>query len=93
MAQAAMMTMAEYEAERVYIAEHMPIQIWFNTSTPSDEWLRREIRGQSPERPALQSVIVQGTREADRVVNAMANLKHRRHLPYGGSTTLRVKPR
>lgn len=80
----------EWTVEREYIQFHMPIKISFSVGSPSDEWLRREVRGQAQERPPLQSVIVQGTREADRLMNGMAQLKHQRLKPYGGSTSQRL---
>ncbi len=46
-------------------------------------------KASSRDRPRLQTVIVQGTLEEARVIAALANLKHRRHLPYGGATASR----
>lgn len=81
---------SEYPDKARWIADEMPILITFNVSTPSDGWLRGQIRGQLVEaEPPLQRVIVQGSREADRVCAALALRKYHRHLPYGGSSQVR----
>lgn len=75
-----------------WVADEMPILITFNVSTPSDGWLRSQIRGMLVEaEPQLQQVIVQGSREADRVCAALALRKYHRHLPYGGSSQVRLR--
>lgn len=73
------------QEEQHWIRYHMPVLVEFAT-TPTDQWLRDAIRGsEGVEVPPLQRVIVQGTREAERIVTALANLKYKRHLPYGGA--------
>ncbi len=83
------------EAERHYINHEMPMIITFHVGGPSDEWLRRQIRGrQDIEIPPsrFQQVIVQGAAEADRVVHALTRLKRQLGLPYGGSAREQWKP-
>lgn len=67
-----------------WIRTKMPVRITFNIDA-DDQWLRAGIRGDAFVAPTPQVVIVQGTQEAERVINRMANLKFQRRRPYGGA--------
>lgn len=85
-----MTSLTEYAVQTEWIETTMPILISFAVAPgASDDWLRHQIRGESAPLPRLQQVIVQGTNEADRLTTALANLKHRRGLAYGGSSQQR----
>lgn len=71
--------------ERHWIQNTMPILIEFTTAE-DDTWLRAIINGSANRVPQLQRVVVQGTDEATRVVQALANIKIKRHKMYGGAT-------
>lgn len=71
--------------DQAWIRHQMPVIIQLAVKS-DDRWIRQAISGsEGVELPPLQLVIVQGTEEAERVVNAMANLKEKRHLQYGGA--------
>lgn len=83
-------TFPDWPTELAWIQTQMPIRITFGVAVATDdEWVRAYIRGEDVPLPALQHVIVQGTRERDRIVDALANLKMRRGLPYGGAMSHR----
>jgi len=63
----------------------MPIFVRLMVDHQSDLWLREMIRGEPHQMPTVQSVIVENSREADRIVARMAALKLSRGLPYGGA--------
>lgn len=67
-------------------ADQIPYLIEFMTNDGDDQWLRDQIRGLNTPPPQTHKVIVQGGREADRVITALANLKYARHKPYDGAT-------
>lgn len=84
------MTFPDWPTELAWIQTQMPVRILFNVATGQDDWVRQAIRGGEPiQRPRVQAVIVQGTREADRVTAALAKAKQRRGLPYGGAISQR----
>lgn len=64
----------------------MPTLVWLNVGDGSDLWLRETIRlsGHTHD-PAMQGVVVQDAREADRIVSAMQRLKMARGKPFGGA--------
>ena len=74
------------------MSNDFPILMTFNVGTQSDDWLREQIAGTPrPHEPIIiQQVIVEGSWEARRVAAAMHNLKHSRHLPYGGCSYQKV---
>lgn len=87
----------EWDADVRWRREQMPIRVTFFLG--SEDYIRGYIRGDNLDgtisvkpiiSPCQQSVILQGSAEADRVIAQMTNLKIKRARPFGGATSERV---
>jgi hypothetical protein len=72
------------------MSEDYPVLITMNVGASDDEWLRVMIRSEKrgtalTRLPTVQRVVCQDSREAERIVSALAVLKYQRKQPYGGS--------
>lgn len=76
--------------ELTFAREQMPILIGFNVEPKaSDQWVRDLLKGPPSPSAPLQYVIVQGTKEADRLIHLMPKAKSITNKAYGGAYRMR----